>query len=90
MEVDWDPSKARLNWRKHGVSFEEASTIFGDPLAITFQDPDHSIDEERFITIGRSAFDRLIMVAHTDRNGRIRIITSRKVTRRERIIYEDG
>jgi len=90
MEFEWDLSKNAHNIRKHGVSFPEAATMFGDPLSLTFFDPDHSDDEERYITIGRSANDRLLVVSHTDRNDQIRIISARQVTRRERRIYENG
>jgi hypothetical protein len=90
MEFEWDPDKAASNLAKHGVSFQEAATVLGDPLSITFYDPDHSIDEDRYITIGTAADGRLIIVSHTDRNDRIRIISARKATRRERKIYEKG
>jgi uncharacterized DUF497 family protein len=78
------------NQRKHRVSFHEASTIFGDPLAITFDDPDHSIGEQRFLTSGFSRLDRLLVVAHTERADRIRIISARVATRQEKKIYEEG
>lgn len=90
MEFEWDPDKAASNLAKHGVSFQEAATVLGDPLSITFYDPDHSIDENRYITIGTSADGRLIIVSHADRDDRIRIISARKATRRERTIYEKG
>ena len=90
MKLEWDPKKAAENERKHQVSFHEASTVFGDPLAITFTDPDHSKAEYRFLTYGMSRFNRLLIVSHTEREGRVRIITARKATRRERRIYENG
>jgi len=90
MEFEWDNEKAAHNARKHGVTFSEAATIFGDPLAITFGDPDHSLGEERFITFGVSRSHRLLIVAHTDRGGRIRLISARPVTRAERRLYEEG
>ena len=90
MEFEWDPEKAELNVEKHGVSFGHAATIFGDPLSLTFFDPDHSEDEDRFVTIGMSAGEVLLIVSHTDRDDRIRVISARKATRRERRIYENG
>jgi uncharacterized DUF497 family protein len=88
MEFEWDPRKARINLRKHGVSFTEAATIFGDELAITVSDPDHSDNEDRYITIGWSARRRLLIVSHTDRGDRIRIISARELTKAERKEYE--
>jgi uncharacterized protein len=90
MEFEWDPEKAARNVSKHGVSFNEAATIFGDPLAITYSDPDHSEDEERFLTFGHSNENQLLVVSHTDRGERTRIISARRATRRERKIYEEG
>ena len=90
MEFEWDPEKAEINVTKHGVAFAHASTVFGDPFSMTFHDPDHSDDEDRYITIGSSAVDVLLIVSHTDRDDRIRIISARKATRRERRIYENG
>jgi uncharacterized DUF497 family protein len=90
MQFEWDEAKAAQNLTKHGVGFTEAATVFGDPVALTFFDPDHSIDENRFITIGISAAGRLLMLAHTDRDERVRIISARAVTRGERRIYEEG
>jgi uncharacterized DUF497 family protein len=88
VNFEWDPSKAAQNRRKHGVSFREAATVFGDPLALTYQDPDHSSEEQRFITVGMSSFGRLLIVAHADRGESIRIINARKTTVRERTDYE--
>lgn len=90
MEFEWDEAKAARNLKKHKVAFDEAATTFGDPLAVTFPDPDHSLDEDRFITIGTSARSRVLIVSHTDREERIRIISARKATRQERIAYEEG
>ena len=90
MTYEWDPVKATANLRKHGVSFEEAASVFLDPAALTFLDPDHSEDEERAITIGRSARDRVLFVAHTERGERLRIISARRATRREQDHYEEG
>ncbi len=89
MDFEWDPRKAEINLRKHGVSFNETGTVFGDELAITVPDPDHSNDEDRFITIGWSNRRRLLMVSHTDRGDRIRIISARELTRNERKVYEE-
>ena len=88
MEFEWDPRKARINLRKHGVSFTEAGTIFGDELAITVSDPDHSNNEDRYITIGWSDRRRLLIVSHTDRGDRIRIISARELTKAEQKEYE--
>jgi uncharacterized DUF497 family protein len=89
MDFEWDPRKADINLRKHGVSFMEAGTVFGDELAITVPDPDHSKGEDRFITIGWSNGRRLLVVSHSDRNNRIRIISARELTRSERKSYEE-
>jgi uncharacterized protein len=88
MEFEWDPNKARANLRKHKVSFEEATTVFSDALATTYEDPDHSAKERRFLTIGTSAKGRILHIAFADRGDRIRIINARSVTRRERELYE--
>ena len=88
LKFDWDAPKSTANLRKHGVSFEEAATVFGDPLAFTFLDPDHSVREARFITIGQSLQDLLLVIAHIERGRTIRIISARKATRHERTIYE--
>jgi uncharacterized DUF497 family protein len=89
MDFEWDPRKAEINFRKHRVSFTEAGTVFGDELAITVPDPDHSKHEDRFITIGWSNRRRLLIVSHTDRDDRIRIISARELTRNERKAYEE-
>jgi uncharacterized DUF497 family protein len=88
MEFEWDGDQARRNLDKHAVSFHEAATVFADPLSLTFPDPDHSVGEDRYVTVGLSNSDWLLIVAHTDRASRIRIISARKATRRERKIYE--
>jgi uncharacterized protein len=89
VNFEWDPGKAAQNRRKHGISFHEAATVFGDALAITYYDPDHSVSERRFITIGLSDLRRLLLVAHADRDQSIRIISARKATARERKHYEE-
>ena len=89
MEFEWAPSKAAANLRKHKVSFDEAVTVFADFFSITAPDPDHSGDELRYITVGRSSRERLIMVAHAERRGSIRTISARKLTRSERSVYEE-
>jgi uncharacterized DUF497 family protein len=86
----WDPEKAAENLVKHGVSFEEAATVFRDALSATGSDPDHSTDEERFVTFGMSNSGRVLVVAHTDRDDTIRIISARPVAPRERKLYEEG
>lgn len=90
MEFEWDPEKAIRNLAKHGVSFQEAATVFGDPLAMTYADPDHSDDEDRFLTFGYSSAGRVLVVSHTDRDDRTRIISARAATRKERKQYEQG
>ena len=90
LEFEWDPGKATRNCRKHGVSFEEAATAFGDPLSITIPDPDHSIGEDRFILIGRSAVSRMFVVVHLERGDRIRLISARLAMRREQRTYEEN
>jgi len=85
----WNPEKNEQNLKKHGVSFSEAATVFGDPLSVTIQDPDHSVDEERFLTMGLSYRRRLLVVSHTERQGWIRIISARSATAHERRNYEE-
>ncbi len=89
-EVEWDDGKNRLNHKKHHVSFEEAATVFLDPLEITIDDPAHAILEYRFISIGQSLTGRLLVVSYTELSSCIRIITARKPTRRERRVYEES
>ena len=88
MEFEWNPSKAATNFTKHGVTFSEAATVFGDPLEVTIADPDHSVGEFRFLSIGRSEAGRLLVVAYTERNNHIRIITARPAMPREARRYE--
>jgi uncharacterized DUF497 family protein len=88
LNFEWDAAKARSDRRKHKVAFEEAATVFGDPRSLTIYDPDHSIVEEHFVTMGLSAAGRVLVVVHTDRGGCIRLISARKATQRERRAYE--
>lgn len=90
MQFEWDPRKARSNLRKHGVSFDEAATVFLDDLSLTGDDPDHLVSEERYVTFGVSSAGRLLVVAHTERGNRTRIITARPATPSERKLYEEG
>lgn len=90
MKFEWEEYKATANVRKHKVSFEEAATVFEDDLSLTGRDPDHSVGEHRFITFGLSSNKRVLLVAHTERSGKIRIISARPATRAERKIYEEG
>jgi uncharacterized DUF497 family protein len=90
MEFEWDPEKADRNTEKHGVSFQDAATVFADPLAMTYYDPDHSHDEDRYLTFGHSMSGQLLVISHTNRGERIRIISARRMTRRERKSYEEG
>jgi uncharacterized DUF497 family protein len=90
LEFDWDFNKDEHNFGKHGIAFNEAATIFVDPLSVTFPDPDHSFNEERFITIGLSNKGRTLIVAHLDKGDKIRIISAGKTTRHERRFYEEG
>jgi hypothetical protein len=89
IEFEWDPEKAESNIGKHRVGFQEAGTVFGDPLEISIFDPDHSENEDRYITIGMSSAGRVLMVAHTDRGDHVRIISARVLSRTERQAYED-
>ncbi|MGH7815917.1 MAG: BrnT family toxin [Candidatus Binatia bacterium] len=88
MKFEWDETKDRANRRKHGVSFEEATTVFGDPLAGTIIDPDHSVGEARYVTIGISTSNRLIVVSHTEEGETTRIISAREANLHERKAYE--
>jgi len=90
MRIEWNPNKAKSNLRKHKVSFEEAATAMGDPLAATGADPEHSVTEDRYITFGVSARGRLLVVAHTDEYETIRIISARLASKGERKLYEEG
>lgn len=89
MQFEWDSGKAARNLRKHGVAFPEAVSAFGDPLSETFPDPFHSEEERRWVTIGQAETGRLLVVAHTDRQRKLRIITARPATPRERRYYEN-
>lgn len=88
MEFEWDPVKAEENLRNHGVTFAEAQTVFGDPLEVTIPDPDHSDKEFRFLSLGRSEADRLLVISYTEHGSRIRIISAREATPKERREHE--
>ena len=90
MIYEWDAKKAEANLRRHGVPFEEAATVFLDSLAVTYPDPDHSDQEKREITIGHSTRQRLLFISHCPRGDRIRIISARRATRKERDQHEEG
>jgi hypothetical protein len=90
VHFEWDAAKAAKNLRKHRVSFEEASSVFYDPLAVTGADPDHSEAEERLVTFGLSSEGQLLVVSHTERGEAIRIISARLATQSERRVYEEG
>lgn len=90
LEFEWDPKKSEANRRKHGVTFEEAALVFGDPLAAIFFDEYHSTGETRELIIGRSEQDRILVIVFTERNSRIRIIGARRATRKERWDYEEN
>jgi len=90
MNFEWDENKSIINFSKHGVSFEEAKTVFDDPLYIDFYDPDHSDKEDRYLIVGESDQRRLLIVSYTERGNSIRIISAREVTRSEREVYQEG
>jgi uncharacterized DUF497 family protein len=90
MQFEWNSDKADLNLKKHGVSFNEASTVFNDLLSVTFPDSDHSYGEERYVIIGLSHTHRLLIVSHTDRADRVRLISAREASQHERRFYETG
>ncbi|MEH1960435.1 MAG: BrnT family toxin [Nostoc sp.] len=90
MKFEWDENKATINLLKHQVSFEEAKTVFDDPLYVDLYDPDHSDNEERYLIIGESSRGRLIITSYTERGNSIRLISAREVTRSEREAYEEG
>ena len=90
IDFEWDPNKAAQNLRKHSVSFEEAATVFQDDLSITVPDPDHSMEEERFITVGLSSQNRLLIVSHVERGDCIRIVSARELTPGEKRQYEEA
>ena len=89
MKFEWDEEKAKANVSKHGVSFDEAKTVFDDPLYVDFFDPDHSDDEERYIIVGHSERNRLLVVSYTERGRRTRLISAREATRQEQDAYEE-
>lgn len=89
MKFDWDTNKAASNLSKHGVSFEEAETVFDDSLYVDFYDPEHSVNEERYLIVGESKRGRLLIVSYTERGDSIRLISARELTRLEREIYEE-
>lgn len=90
MKFEWHGPKASTNLRKHGISFHEAATVFADSLSYVFPDPDHAEDENRFLIIGISEAERVLVVSHTDLGGRTRIISARKATKKERGFYEES
>ena len=90
MRFEWDENKAASNLSKHGVSFEEAKTVFDDPLYVDFYDPEHSDEEQRYLIVGESNRGRLLIVSYTERGDSIRLISARAVTRSEREVYEEG
>jgi uncharacterized DUF497 family protein len=85
----WDPKKALANFRKHRVDFREAATVFADPLSVTFPDEEHSVSERRFLIVGASVRNRVLVVSHVEVEGGIRIISARTATQRERTFYEE-
>jgi len=87
LEFEWDPAKARENEKKHGISFREGVTAFSDPLSYTIPDPDHSVGEQRFLLLGLTANARLVVISHTERGDRIRLISVRPASSRERMHY---
>jgi len=90
LRFEWDDAKSQTNQGKHGISFAEAATVFGDPLSVLIPDPLHSDNEARFTLLGQSQRQRLLVVVHTERNGSIRLISARLATARERRNYEEG
>ena len=90
MKYEWDPEKDRRNQFKHGIGFEEATTVFGDDFALTWEDREHFEQEYRTLTLGYTDTNRLVIVAHTEREDRTRIITAREATAVERRLYESG
>ena len=90
LQFEWDPEKAKLNVKKHGITFPEAATVFADTFSTTFPDPDHSVGEKRHITVGMSELEKVLIISHTDRGNMVRLISARKTTRHERKYYEEG
>ena len=90
MKFEWDENKSRSNLAKHGIAFDEAKTVFDDPLYVEFYDPAHSVNEDRYLALEQSDRQRLLVVSHTRRENSIRLISARKATRKERKNYEEG
>jgi uncharacterized DUF497 family protein len=90
VELEWDEAKAAANFEKHGVSFADAATVFGDSLYVDFDDPDHSSEENRYLIVGASKEGRILIVSYTERSGVVRLISAREVTPTERKAYEEG
>jgi uncharacterized DUF497 family protein len=90
VDYEWDHEKGASNLEKHGVSFEEAATVFDDPLYVDFYDPDHSVDEHRYLIMGQSTAGRLLIVSYTETHRVVRVISAREVTAAERRAYEEG
>ena len=90
MNYEWDQEKAASNLEKHGVSFHEATSVFDDPLYIDFYDPDHSVDEYRYLIMGQSMAGRLLIVSYTERDEVVRVISARELNSAERKAYEEG
>jgi hypothetical protein len=90
VELEWDADKARANAAKHGVTFEEAATVFSDPLELTILDPSHSVEEDRYVSVGTSAAGRLVVIGYTERGSKIRVISARRATMREQHDYEEA
>jgi hypothetical protein len=90
MEFEWDQQKAKSNLSKHNISFEEAKTVFEDPLYLDFYDPDHSESEHRYIIIGKSSKGRILLISYTERGEKIRIISAREATKQELNAYQEG
>lgn len=88
MEFEWNPEKEQANSEKHGVDFAEAATVFGDPLELTIADPDHSVGEFRYLSMGRSSLNRILVVSYIERHERIRIVSARIASPKERRQYE--
>lgn len=88
LQFEWDQAKAKANFKKHGISFDEGETVFDDPLSVTIPDSEHSLDEPRFIDIGISIKERILVVVYTERKSKIRLISCRKATAWERAMYE--
>lgn len=89
VDIEWDNDKNSLNKNKHRITFEEAATIFNDPLELTISDPGHSLAENRFISVGQSSANKLIVVSFTERGGLVRLISARRPTKAERTTYEE-